>query len=169
MFWGIYYILWISVFCGFYFNSQSVFTGIIGFEVADFIIDYSGKIGLILTLTFTGLIIIVIHWKIFPEFLKFSISKKEAERENKISDEEDSTETEFKKRDLIVKEKSNDDLKKELNLEINKIADEKFVEEWIIYSKKKLNEYNLENNSEAYKYILNFWETREKLICKYGF
>ena len=129
LFWGIYYILWISVFCGFYFNSQSVFTGIIGFEVADFIIDYSGKIGLILTLTFTGLIIIVIHWKIFPEFLKFPISKKEAETENKISDEKVSAETELKKRDLIVEEKSNDDLKKELNLEINKIEDEKFVEE----------------------------------------
>ena len=129
LFWGIYYILWISVFCGFYFNNQSVFTGIIGFEVADFIIDYSGKIGLILTLTFTGLIIIVIHWKIFPEFLKFPISKKEAETENKISDEKISAETELKKRDLIVEEKSNDDLKKELNLEINKIEDEKFVEE----------------------------------------
>ena len=82
-----------------------------------------------MTLTFTGLIIIVIHWKIFPEFLKFSISKKEAERENKISDEKVSAETELKKRDLIVEEKSNDDLKKELNLEINKIEDEKFVEE----------------------------------------
>ena len=84
---------------------------------------------MILTLTFTGLIIIVIHWKIFPEFLKFPISKKEAETENKISDEKVSAETELKKRDLIVEEKSNDDLKKELNLEINKIEDEKFVEE----------------------------------------
>ena len=67
----------------FYFNSQSVFTGIIGFEVADFIIDYSGKIGLILTLTFTGLIIIVIHWKIFPEFLKFPISKRKLKQKIK--------------------------------------------------------------------------------------
>ena len=50
--------------------------------------------------------------KIFPEFFKFPISKKEAERVNETSVGKDIAETELKKRDLIVKEKSSDDLKK---------------------------------------------------------
>tara|TARA_B100000963_G_scaffold361435_1_gene396728 strand:- start:4369 stop:6618 length:2250 start_codon:yes stop_codon:yes gene_type:complete len=128
LFWGIYYALWISVFFGFYYNNQSVFSGIIGFEVADFMIDYSGKIGLILTLTFTGLIIIVIHWRIFPEFLNFSISKKKIDIENKISNEKENIKTEVVKRNIVTDEQFDDDLNKELNLEINKIKDEKVID-----------------------------------------
>ena len=67
--WGLYYALWFALLFGYYTNLLPVFSGIMGFEITDFITDYIGSIGMGTLLIFGSLIFIVLHWKITPEAL----------------------------------------------------------------------------------------------------
>ncbi|MDC1460595.1 DNA translocase FtsK 4TM domain-containing protein, partial [Flavobacteriaceae bacterium] len=67
--WGLYYALWFALLFGYYINLLPVFSGVMGFEITDFITDYIGSIGMGTLLAFGSLIFIVLHWKITPEAL----------------------------------------------------------------------------------------------------
>jgi S-DNA-T family DNA segregation ATPase FtsK/SpoIIIE len=67
--WGLYYALWFALLFGYYTNLLPVFSGVMGFEITDFITDYIGSIGMGTLLVFGSLIFIVLHWKITPEAL----------------------------------------------------------------------------------------------------
>jgi len=67
--WGLYYALWFALLFGYYTNLLPVFSGVMGFEITDFITDYIGSIGMGTLLAFGSLIFIVLHWKITPEAL----------------------------------------------------------------------------------------------------
>ena len=71
--WGLYYSLWFALLFGYYSKILPVFSGVMGFEIADFISDYIGSIGMGTLLVFGSLIFIVLHWKVTPEALILKI------------------------------------------------------------------------------------------------
>ncbi|MEC8601715.1 MAG: DNA translocase FtsK [Bacteroidota bacterium] len=58
--------IWISIFCG-YFVSNKIYSGILGFELNNLIINLSGDVGLILLLIFGFIIFLIIVLKITPQ------------------------------------------------------------------------------------------------------
>ncbi|MDB4621143.1 DNA translocase FtsK, partial [Flavobacteriaceae bacterium] len=80
--WGLYYTLWFALLFGYYSNLFPVLSGVMGFEITDFITDYIGSIGTGVLLIFGSLIYIVLHWKITPELILLKIksdSKEDSE------------------------------------------------------------------------------------------
>lgn len=80
--WGLYYTLWFTLLFGYYSNLFPVLSGVMGFEITDFITDYIGSIGTGVLLIFGSLIFIVLHWKITPELILLKIksdSKEDSE------------------------------------------------------------------------------------------
>jgi len=109
--WGISYILWSTIFLGFFYSEKyPLMSGVVGFEMNDFIISYVGPIGLISLLTFTGICIIVLHWKFTPEKIIGFFKKGKSTEANFIS--EDSEES-----DIIDEEADRDINDNQDNLE----------------------------------------------------
>ena len=71
--WGLYYTLWFALIFGYYSNLFPVLSGVMGFEITDFITDYIGSIGTGVLLIFGSLIFIVLHWKVTPELILLKI------------------------------------------------------------------------------------------------
>ncbi|MDG2492737.1 MAG: DNA translocase FtsK 4TM domain-containing protein [Flavobacteriaceae bacterium] len=71
--WGLYYTLWFALLFGYYSNLFPVLSGVMGFEITDFITDYIGSIGTGVLLIFGSLIFIVLHWKVTPELILLKI------------------------------------------------------------------------------------------------
>ncbi|MEO2099992.1 MAG: DNA translocase FtsK 4TM domain-containing protein [Flavobacteriaceae bacterium] len=67
--WGLAHILWLSIALGYLFPMQPLFSGIVGYEINMFLIDYVGNIGIALLLAFSGLIFIVIKLNFTPKKL----------------------------------------------------------------------------------------------------
>ena len=79
--WAIIYILWISTFTGYIQNISYIPSGVVGYEINMFLIDYIGDIGIALLLIFSGLSFIVIKLNITPkksiDFIKNLFKAKE--------------------------------------------------------------------------------------------
>jgi S-DNA-T family DNA segregation ATPase FtsK/SpoIIIE len=78
-FWGLLFVIWISVALGFFATSSPLLGGLVGFEMNDFLQDYAGKIGVLLLLVFGLIFIFVRLFEITPEGISsFFKSRKEA-------------------------------------------------------------------------------------------
>tara|TARA_R110001583_G_scaffold412_2_gene3781 strand:+ start:23862 stop:26249 length:2388 start_codon:yes stop_codon:yes gene_type:complete len=88
--WGILGILWISISFGFLAQVNSLLAGVIGFEINNYLQQFLGKTGLILTLLFLFISYLVIRFKITFETLKKSLttSKENTNSESEISIED---------------------------------------------------------------------------------
>lgn len=77
--WGLIFIIWISVTLGFFATESPLLGGLIGYEINDFLQDYTGKIGVLLLLVF-GLVFIAVRlFKLTPDDVAaFFKSKKRA-------------------------------------------------------------------------------------------
>ncbi len=65
--WGLIFLIWISIAFGFFADESPLLGGLVGYEMNDFLQDYTGKIGVLLLLIF-GLIFIAVRlFKITPE------------------------------------------------------------------------------------------------------
>ncbi len=65
--WGLAIILWVSISIGFVQEKNALFSGIIGYEINNYISAFIGKIGLAIVLFFFFLTYIIIRFKITPE------------------------------------------------------------------------------------------------------
>ena len=65
--WGLVFLLWTSVTLGFFAVSSPLLGGLVGFEMNDFLKDYTGKIGVFLILLFVLTVILVRLFKFSPE------------------------------------------------------------------------------------------------------
>ena len=74
-FWGLLVMLWISVFFGFFAGTRNLFSGVMGYEINDFLQDYLGLIGTILLMTFLAIVYLVIRLKMTPEKVGDAIKK----------------------------------------------------------------------------------------------
>lgn len=74
--WGMVFIIWISIALGFLAESRPLLGGSIGYEMNDFLQDFTGKIGVILILLFGLTIILVRLFKFTPEGAADYLKKK---------------------------------------------------------------------------------------------
>jgi S-DNA-T family DNA segregation ATPase FtsK/SpoIIIE len=96
--WGLLFIIWISITLGFFAINSPLLGGLVGYEMNDFLQDYTGKIGVLLLLVFGLIFILVRLFKLTPEGIaNFVKSKKQA-----LSTEFES-QKESKKEDTILK------------------------------------------------------------------
>jgi len=65
--WGLTGLIWLSVALGFFAGSLPLLGGLIGYEVNDFLQDYTGKIGVFLLLMFVFVVILVRLFNFTPE------------------------------------------------------------------------------------------------------
>jgi len=77
--WGLIFVIWISIALGFFATESPLLGGLVGYEMNDFLQDYTGKIGVILLLLFGIVFIAVRLFKLTPEGVAtFLRSKKQA-------------------------------------------------------------------------------------------
>lgn len=91
-FWGIYVVIWIAVFLGFFSYKNDMLGGTIGFEVNSFLQDYIGKTGTSLLLLFGLITYLAIRFKLTFESLTraFKTAKKDIKDElSNIEEDED--------------------------------------------------------------------------------
>ncbi|MCX2837763.1 DNA translocase FtsK 4TM domain-containing protein [Salinimicrobium sp. MT39] len=68
-FWGLLVMIWVSVFLGFFAESNALLGGTVGYEINDYLQDYLGFTGTVLLLSFLFIAYMVIRLKITPEKL----------------------------------------------------------------------------------------------------
>jgi S-DNA-T family DNA segregation ATPase FtsK/SpoIIIE len=66
-FWGLLVMLWLATFMGFFAQTNSLFSGVVGFELNDLLQDYLGLIGAILVMAFLAIVYLAVRLKITPE------------------------------------------------------------------------------------------------------
>ena len=146
--WGLYYTLWFALLFGYYSNTFPFLTGVMGFEITDFILDYIGSIGMGVILIFGSLFFIVLHWKITPEFIILKIKpllyKEKNQEEEKLFDhgqntfEEISSEQDDPKELTLVDEtKIEEKTLPEPKLKVEEIAKEEHILEIEINTTKE--------------------------------
>ncbi len=97
-FWGLLMMLWISVFFGF-FPETTLFSGVIGFEVNDFLQDYAGLLGTILIMAFLVIVYLVIRLKLTPDHLTGLLRKTKSDIKSDFSTGEPEVEqTDYEKK-----------------------------------------------------------------------
>ena len=82
-FWGLLFMVWLSVSFGFFWKSHPILAGVVGFEVNLFLQDFIGKTGTILLLLFVFITYLIVKLKINPNNLinYFKSKKKELKEE----------------------------------------------------------------------------------------
>ncbi|WP_396638057.1 DNA translocase FtsK 4TM domain-containing protein [Maribacter sp. R77961] len=92
--WGLIFLIWISIAFGFFALERPLLGGLVGYEMNDFLQDYTGKIGVLLLLVFGLIFIMVRLFKITPEGIgQYFKSKKQALRSEFEVAKEKPTET----------------------------------------------------------------------------
>ena len=66
-FWGMLVMICLSVFFGFFNGNSSILSGVIGFELNDFMQDYMGLIGAALSMTFFAIVYLVLRLLLFMQ------------------------------------------------------------------------------------------------------
>jgi len=90
--WAIIYMLWISTLAGYIQEISSIPSGIVGYEINMFLLDYIGNIGIVLLLSFSGLSFLVIKLNITPkksiDFIKSLFKTKDLNQSKEIFEPE---------------------------------------------------------------------------------
>ena len=87
--WGISHLIWLCITLGYFFPSEILLSGIVGFEINVFMMSYIGSVGVLTSLAFFFLCFIVIELEWTPEKMKqWWIGSKNKEVENKITNDE---------------------------------------------------------------------------------
>ncbi len=77
--WGLVFVIWISITLGFFAAEKPLLGGLVGYEMNDFLQDYTGKIGVLLLLLFGLVFILVRLFKFTPDAIfKYFKAKKES-------------------------------------------------------------------------------------------
>ncbi|WP_339834118.1 DNA translocase FtsK [uncultured Flavobacterium sp.] len=75
LFWDFYLIITLSLIFGFFWNQFPNLSGVIGYEINQFIQDYIGKIGTILLLILITILFLVFKMKMSPDKIKDKVEK----------------------------------------------------------------------------------------------
>ena len=76
--WGLLFVIWISIALGFFAIDSPLLGGLVGYEMNDFLQDYTGKIGVFLILLFGLVLILVRFFKVTPDEVGVFFKKKKA-------------------------------------------------------------------------------------------
>ncbi len=85
--WGLFNMIWVSVALGFVDKKLALLSGIIGFEINEYLQTFIGKTGLIILLTFFFIGYLILRFKITPEKILESFKKKQKEISETITDD----------------------------------------------------------------------------------
>tara|TARA_A100000171_G_C2140545_1_gene155536 strand:- start:23012 stop:25393 length:2382 start_codon:yes stop_codon:yes gene_type:complete len=97
-FWGILVMIWIAVFFGFFSETSSILSGVIGYETNDYLQDYLGLTGTILVMTFLAIVYFVIRLKVTPDKISAAFQKTKSElKEDFDSESEEVNQTDYEK------------------------------------------------------------------------
>ena len=126
--WGILHTIWLTIATGYFIPSEPLYSGIIGYEINKFLIDYIGRIGIFSGLVFFFLCFIVFQLGWTPEKMKVWIISffKKNELNQNIENNESSISFEVKNNqtEKNSKEELNDNEEKQNksseNLNVNK-------------------------------------------------
>lgn len=157
-YWGLILMIWLDLTIGFFWPDHSLFSGVVGYEMNRFLIDYIGRIGVFLILLFTALAYIISRFKLTPELLKTSIPKRKEKvivkdgldditENGYISEtvhEKPPSELEFQvDQQEVIKKNDKPDQKKEIDVEIDTTTNH---EEVVIEVEKTFEEDHLIEN-----------------------
>ena len=78
-FWGILGMLWLSITLGFFLPNNPIFGGVVGYELNNYLQQFLGKTGLLLSLIFLLVSYMVIRFKLTPELVKSNLVKNKDE------------------------------------------------------------------------------------------
>jgi len=172
--WGLLGVIWVSIALGFFAVSQPLLGGLIGYEMNDFLQDYTGKIGVLLILVFTLIIILVRLFNFSPEAIgnyfraKRDAIKKESSLETKVESSIDlaiEDEPEIKI-DTYTHKKDIPPLQNEAGLDVNLPEDEPKIDLEV----SKIAEEKEEKDIKADQLVKDFGEFDPKLeLGKYKF
>ncbi|GGD75160.1 FtsK/SpoIIIE family DNA translocase [Maribacter cobaltidurans] len=90
--WGLLFLIWFSVAFGFFADESPLLGGLVGYEMNDFLQDYTGTIGVLLLLLFGLVFILVRLFNVTPEGIAeyFKSKRKELSTDFKITKKKDS-------------------------------------------------------------------------------
>jgi S-DNA-T family DNA segregation ATPase FtsK/SpoIIIE len=85
--WGLFISLWLSISMGFISQRHELFSGIIGFEINDYLQGFIGKMGLVILLSFLLMAYIILRYKVTFDHLIDTIKKNETKANTSIPKE----------------------------------------------------------------------------------
>ncbi|MCH3884913.1 DNA translocase FtsK [Tenacibaculum aquimarinum] len=165
--WGLISMLWLSITLGFVEKKYALISGIIGFEINEYLQAFLGKTGLAILLGFFFIAYLVMRFKITPELISNKLKEK---RENAITKEHEEAEYNAmekasyeaeseEKKQQITTEKSGFELSVEnLQPTISKHSD--------VSTKAETNSISLEVDKPLQKELEPVLKTTEKDIPK---
>jgi S-DNA-T family DNA segregation ATPase FtsK/SpoIIIE len=168
--WGLVFMIWISIALGFFAFTQPLLGGLIGFEMNDFLQDYTGKIGVLLLLVFGLILILVRLFNFSPEAIGAYFKKKTASLKSEFDTNTDSESTEFSLQpeettqeiiDTYTHKKDIPPLEPENSideLEINSPVEEEMVEDELAIEVKEVVQEEEEIDNIANKLVDDFGE-----------
>ncbi|MCL4150675.1 UNVERIFIED_CONTAM: hypothetical protein GTU68_014323 [Idotea baltica] len=106
-------MIWLAIAIGFFVPEKALLSGVIGYELNDYLKDFIGKIGVFLILLFAALAYLISKFKVTPESLKANLPKRK-ERNSKNVGLDDVTDEGYIAE--TISEKPNSKL--ELNLDL---------------------------------------------------
>lgn len=92
-FWGLLVMLWLAVFFGFFTQGESLWSGVVGYELNDLMQDYVGMVGTVLIMVFLAIVYLVVRLKVTPDKLTTALSKTKKELKEEFQGEEGFTES----------------------------------------------------------------------------
>ncbi|MER3373202.1 MAG: DNA translocase FtsK [Allomuricauda sp.] len=174
--WGLVGVIWISVALGFFAIDQPLLGGLIGYEMNDFLQDYTGKIGVFLLLVFVLMVILVRLFNFTPEGVANFFRKQrqqiksDFEKNESVSGEVDESEEHSLdlgtdddtpiKVDTYTHKKDIPPLKSEAGLDVN-LPEEDEVD--IDLEVEKIEEEKEESDIKSEKLVKDFGEFDPKL------
>ena len=173
-FWGLYMMIWISIFTSFNF-SDKLYGGSIGLELIDVITVYIGEIGIISMLIFGLIYFLVIFFKIRPEniynFLKkYFISLKQKSKLNidqKLNSDDFIENIDENKQPVDYKEENkNINIKKDLKPTIENFSS--FEKDNNSKEKTSNEVIKIEINDNAQEEVLDEDKIAKNLVKKFG-
>lgn len=112
--WGLLLTIWLSVSFGFFNQDHSNLSGVVGFELNDFIQDYIGLIGTILLLTFVMIVYLVVRLKVTPEKIGDTLKKSKKELEDEFKSEVIPPQPEVVKSAVVEKDLEEEDFEEKI-------------------------------------------------------
>jgi S-DNA-T family DNA segregation ATPase FtsK/SpoIIIE len=137
-FWGILGMLWISITLAFLVPKNPILGGVVGFELNNYLQQFLGKTGLLLSLLFLLVSYLVIRFKLTPELVKSNLKKNIDDIQTEVNPIENTDQTAVK-----VEEKKEEEFKSPLELSLEHLTPISTVPKNYLDT-----EYDLEDDSD---------------------
>ena len=116
--WRLFIMLWISVTFGFFATSNKLFSGVIGYEINQYLQAFTGKTGLGIILLFLFLTYMIIRFKVTPELVINKLRSAKKEKSEVVAEEVPHSEDDVSQ-EIILEEKIEESVKEKSEFELS--------------------------------------------------